>query len=105
MAWAPSPAGPNRPPAPRRRRSACAAPAHLLKFAFTDWLPLMVTAQVGWVPAQAPPQLEKAKPAGGVAVSVSAVPGTKLAAQATLHWMPAGVLTTVPVLPKLTDKA
>ena len=76
-----------------------------MKFAFTDWLLLIVTLQVGCDPAQAPPQLEKANPGGAEAVSVTAVPGAKLAAQEALHWMPAGALTTVPVLPKLSDKA
>ncbi len=76
-----------------------------MKFAFTDWLLPIVTVQVGRDPAQAPPQLENANPGSGEAVSVTAVPAAKLAAQAAVQLMPAGVLVTVPALPKLTDKA
>ena len=52
---------------------------YLLKFAFADKLALTVTVQVLTVPVQAPDQLAKVLPAGGVAVNVTAVPEAKFA--------------------------
>src|SRR6266704_739182 len=50
------------------------------------------------VPEQLPPlQLLKIEPAAGVAVSVTAVPPAKFAAQVAPQVMPAGALVTVPV--------
>ncbi|PYN64454.1 MAG: hypothetical protein DMD93_22490 [Candidatus Rokuibacteriota bacterium] len=50
------------------------------------------------VPEHPPPlQPPKVDPAAGVAVSVTAVPLVKLAAQVAPHVMPAGALVTVPL--------
>src|SRR5205814_8681337 len=50
------------------------------------------------VPVHPPPlQPPKVDPAAGVAVSVTAVPLVKLAAQVAPHVMPAGALVTVPL--------
>lgn len=78
--------------------------AYLVKPAFTDKLLLIVTVQVGWVPTQAPLQPVKARPGSAVAVSVTAVLASKLAAQAAAQLMPAGALVTVPTLLKLSDR-
>src|SRR5258705_52832 len=48
------------------------------------------------VPLQSPPQPVKAEDAFGVAVRVTAVPLTKLAAHVAPQLMPAGLLVTVP---------
>ena len=58
---------------------------------------LRVTVQVP-VPEQPPPaQPEKVEPAAGAAVSVTAVPLVKLAAQVAPQVIPAGELVTVPL--------
>src|SRR5213080_4433646 len=68
-----------------------------VKVAVTVVAPETVTVQAP-VPVQpAPLQPLKAEPAAGVAVSVTAVPLAKLAAQVAPQVMPAGALVTVPV--------
>ena len=58
----------------------------------------IVTVQ-GPVPVQPPPlQPVKAEPTAGAAVSVTAVPLGKFAAQVAPQLMPAGLLVTVPAL-------
>ena len=54
---------------------------YLLKLACTDVLPVMVRVQLCDVPEQAPPQLTKAFPTGGTAVSVTTVPELYFAEQ------------------------
>src|SRR5437773_3784240 len=67
-----------------------------VKVAVTVVAPESVTVQ-GLVPAQPPPlQPLKVEPAAGAAVSVTAVPLVKLAAQVAPQLMPAGLLVTVP---------
>jgi hypothetical protein len=70
--------------------------AVLAYVAVTDWAALIVTEQVP-VPVHAPLQPVKVEPVAGVAVSVTAVPLAKLAAQVAGQLMPAGTLVTVPV--------
>src|SRR5947199_7739100 len=68
-----------------------------VKVAVTVVAPESVTVQ-GPVPAQPPPlQPPKVEPAAGAAVSVTAVPLVKLAAQVAPQSMPAGELVTVPL--------
>ena len=68
-----------------------------LKVAVTLVAAEIVTVQVP-VPVQPPPlQPLKIEPAAGVAVSVTAVPLVKLAAQVAPQVMPAGALVTVPL--------
>jgi len=68
-----------------------------MKVAVTAVAPLSVTVH-GPVPEQPPPlQPVKAKPAAGVAVSVTAVPLANEAEQIAPQEMPAGVLVTVPM--------
>ena len=55
-------------------RPARRTPAYLLKFALTERFLLIVTVQLGTKPTHAPLQLEKARPGGGVAISVTAAP-------------------------------
>ena len=65
-----------KPDTLRRRARAVLVPGgYLLKFALTDRLAFMATAHVAVLPEQAPDQPAKALPAGGVAVSVTVVPG------------------------------
>src|SRR5439155_18551266 len=67
------------------------------KVAVTVVAALRVTVQAP-VPEQPPPlQPVKVEPAAGVAVSVTAVPLVKLAAQVAPQVIPAGLLVTVPV--------
>ena len=62
----------------------------------TDWAALIVTVQVP-VPVQLPPlQPVNVEPVAGVAVSVTAVPLAKVAAQVEPHERPAGELEIVP---------
>ena len=67
----------------------------------------MVTAQVGAVPEQAPPQLANVLPAGGVAVKVTTVPSMNFAEQfppqSIARSLPEGVPVTVPELPRLIE--
>src|SRR5213594_3425273 len=68
-----------------------------MKVTVTAVAPLSVTVH-GPVPEQPPPlQPVKAKPAAGVAVSVTAVPLANEAEQIAPQEMPAGVLVTVPM--------
>ena len=62
----------------------------------TEVAAFMVTLQVD-VPLQAPVQPAKVEFGAGAAVSVTAVPGAKPAAQVVPQLMPAGLLVTVPV--------
>src|SRR5436189_5076263 len=67
------------------------------KVAVTVCAALIVTVQVP-VPEQPPPlQPVKVEPAAGAAVSVTAVPLVKLAAQVAPQFIPAGALVTVPM--------
>src|SRR5437867_1156966 len=66
------------------------------KVAVTEVAAVMVTVQVP-VPVQPPLQPVKVEPAAGTAVSVTAVPLVKVAAQVALQEMPAGALVTVPL--------
>ena len=68
-----------------------------MKVAVTVVAALKVTVQVP-VPVHPPPlQPLKIEPAAGVAVSVTAVPPAKLAAQFAPQVIPAGELVTVPL--------
>ena len=68
-----------------------------MKVAVTVVAPEIVTVQLP-VPEQPPPvQPPKAEPAAGAAVSVTAAPLAKLAAQVAPQLIPAGLLVTVPV--------
>ena len=78
--------------------------AYLLKFACAVALPLMVTMQVGAVPMQAPLQLLKLLPIGGVAVRTTTTPCANLAEQVLPQLMPLRSLVTVPGLLRPMDK-
>jgi hypothetical protein len=67
----------------------------LLKFAVTVVLPVSVSLQL-LVPVQAPDHPMKESPLAGVALSINAVPGLKLAVQDCPQLIPAGLLLTVP---------
>ena len=75
---------------------------YLLKLALADKLALTVTAQIGAVPVQAPDHEPNVLPAGGVAVSVTAVPGATVAEQAVPQLIPPTSLVTTPGLLVLT---
>lgn len=75
---------------------------YLLKLAFTDKLALTVTVQVLTVPLHAPDQLANVLPAGGVAVSVTAVPVATVAEHVVPQLMPPTSLVTTPGLLVLT---
>ena len=60
---------------------------------------VMLTTQVAEAPVHGPDQPTKAEPEFGAAVSVTLVPDPKLAEQEGAHWMPAGLLLTVPLPP------
>src|SRR5881409_20260 len=66
------------------------------KVAVMEVAAVMVTVQVP-VPVQPPLQPVKVEPGAGTAVSVTAVPLVKVAAQVALQEMPAGALVTVPL--------
>lgn len=66
-----------------------------LKLAVTDACAVKVTLQEP-VPEHAPDQPANVLPALGVAVSVTDVPGSKVAEQVLPQVMPAGLLVTVP---------
>lgn len=68
----------------------------------TELLALTVIAQVVVFPPQLPPHPEKLNPFDGVAVRVTWVPESKLAAQVCGQLRPAGELVTVPVPASLT---
>src|SRR5206468_11335966 len=68
-----------------------------MKVAVTAVAPLSVTVH-GPVPEQPPLQPVKAKPALGVAVSVTAVPLANVAEHVAPQAIPAGTLVTVPLL-------
>jgi len=74
----------------------------LLNTACTEVSFAMFTTHVGAVPEQAPDQLTNCLPAGGVAVSVTAVPSVNFAeqfpGQSMALSLPAGVPVTVPEL-------
>ena len=79
-----------------------------LKFACTLVSLEIVTVHVGAVPAQAPVQLTKFRPAAGVAVRFTTVPSANLAEQLLpqLIWVdcnPAGFPVTVPLPPRPMD--
>ncbi len=67
-----------------------------LKLAETVAAAVIVTVQVGVVPEQAPPQLEKTKFVPALAVSVTAVPCAKLALQVPGQLMPPDELVILP---------
>ena len=62
----------------------------------TDFVPSIVTVQVGAVPLQAPPQPAKTRLARARAVSVTTAPRVNAPLQAVPQLMPAGLLVTVP---------
>ena len=68
-----------------------------LKVAVTFSLALSVTTQVGLLPQLPPFQPAKDEFAAAVAVSVTSVPGLKLALQVCPQLMPKGLLATLPV--------
>src|SRR5438445_476647 len=65
--------------------------------AVTDLAAVMVTAQEGEVPLQAPPHCLKVAPLAGETVSVTMVPELKLAAQLDGQSIPPELLATVPL--------
>src|SRR5437667_153981 len=65
--------------------------------AVTDLAAVMVTAQEGEVPLQAPPHCLKVAPLAGETVSVTMVPELKLAAQLDGQLIPPELLATVPL--------
>lgn len=67
-----------------------------LKVAVTDWFEFIVTLH-GPVPLHAPLQPAKVEFVAAVGVSMTIVPGAKLAEQAVGQLMPAGLLVTVPL--------
>jgi hypothetical protein len=68
-----------------------------VKLAVTCWLALSVTLQVELLPLQPPPDHPvKEEFAAAVSVSVTAVPGVKLALQVGAQAIPEGMLATVP---------
>jgi len=68
----------------------------MLKVAATVSLALSVTMQVGLLPQLPPTQPAKDEFALAVGVSVTCVPGEKLALQMVPQLMPEGLLVTVP---------
>ena len=69
-----------------------------LKVARTEVLFVNVTSQV-FAPLQDPPHPAKTEFGAGVAVSVTCVPGWKVALQTCPQLIPAGLLVIVPALP------
>jgi hypothetical protein len=67
-----------------------------VKFAVTETSAFMVTMHVP-VPEQAPPQPVKFEVDIGATISVTEVPGAKLAEQEPPHSIPGGLLVTVPL--------
>jgi hypothetical protein len=67
------------------------------KTACADWLPAVVTVQVGAVPVQLPRHSLKVEPVPAVAFSITAMPSLKSAEQVPGQAMPAGTLATEPV--------
>jgi len=65
--------------------------------AVTDLVALIVSVQGLLCPLQSPPQPLKIEPVPAVAVSVTAVPVTKVAEQAVPQVIPAGLETTTPL--------
>ena len=72
----------------------------MLKIAVTDSVALSVTTQVGLLLQFPPDHPVKEEPGAAVAVSVTEVPGAKLALQVCPQSMPEGALLTLP--PPLT---
>jgi hypothetical protein len=74
----------------------------LEKTAVTLVAPAMSNLQVGLTPTQAPRHSRKTAPGAAVALTVTTVPGAKLALQVAPQLSPAGVDVTVPsALPAL----
>jgi hypothetical protein len=85
-------------PVPARTTVSTTAFGIVVKVAVTCWLALSVTMQVELLPLQPPPDHPaKDEFAAAVSVSVTEVPGAKLALQVGAQPIPAGVLATVPV--------
>jgi hypothetical protein len=85
-------------PVPARVTVSTTALGIALKVAVTCWLALSVTLQVELLPLQPPPDHPaKVEFAAAVSVSVTEVPGVKLALQVGAQPIPEGVLATVPV--------
>jgi hypothetical protein len=83
-------------PVPRRLTLKTAVPWTRLKVAVTFSLALSETVQVGLLLQPPPVQPTKFEFAPAVAVSVTEVPGSKLALQVCPQLMPEGLLTTLP---------
>ena len=76
-----------------------------MKVAVTLVFCVMLTVQDGFVPLQAPPQLENVQPAEGVAISVTFVPLANESLQVPVldeQLIPFGELVTVPLPVSLT---
>jgi hypothetical protein len=84
-------------PAPARLTVSVTAFGIVLKVAVTCWLALSVNVQVELLPLQPPDHPAKEEFAAAVSVSVTEVPGAKLALQVGAQAIPEGVLATVPV--------
>ncbi len=85
-------------PVPARTTVSTTGFGIAVKVAVTCWLALSVTLQVGLLPLQLPPDHPaKDEFAAAVSVSVTEVPGVKLALHVGAQAIPEGVLPTVPV--------
>jgi hypothetical protein len=85
-------------PVPARTTVSTTAFGIAVKVAVICWLALSVTLQVGLPPLQPPPDHPvKDEFAAEVSVSVTEVPGVKLALQVGAQPIPEGVLATAPV--------
>jgi hypothetical protein len=85
-------------PVPARTTFSTTGFGITLKVAVTCWLALSVTVQVELLPLQPPPDHPANDEfAAEASVSVTEVPGAKLALQVGAQAIPAGVLATVPV--------
>lgn len=84
-------------PLPPRVTDKVGAAWIMLKVAVTFASAFTAIVQVGLLPPQAPPHPAKVEPVAAAAVSVTCVPGLKLAWQVGPQLIPEGTLETVPV--------